>query len=53
MSERYTIEELEQAFQAYWHSKQRFLKIAAKFCEQQESKIEGQIIPKTDRTEVT
>jgi len=46
MSERYTIEELEQAFQHYYHAKKRFLSIAAVFCAQSEPKNESQIIKK-------
>jgi len=43
---RYTIEELEQAFQHYWHAKTRFLKVAERFCKQPEAHNEVQILEK-------
>jgi len=46
--DRYTIEELEQAFNHYWRAKTRFLKVAKLFCEQQESNNSCQIIEKTE-----
>jgi hypothetical protein len=45
-NERYTIEELEQAFQHYLHSKTRLLHVAAVFTKQSEGKNESQIIEK-------
>ena len=51
MSDRYTIEELEQAFENYYRAKKRFLAVAKRFCEQQESKNEGQVISKVAAVE--
>ena len=44
MSDRYTMQDLEQAFHAYWHAKTRFLKVADTFCKQQESKDEVEVV---------
>ena len=38
MTDRYTMQDLEHAFHAYWQAKTRFLKVADTFCKQQEAK---------------
>jgi len=35
MMDKYTIEELEQSFHNYFKAKQKFLRVAKRYCEQQ------------------